>query len=164
MSSDQTDREAGGRSRILFFRSGGERFAVDVLDLEEVVVGMEWTPVPLAPQGVAGVINHRGRIFTILDFAALCGLDGSAGAGGDAVLMHHPDMSVGLNVSSVEGIWQVPLSLLEDLEQPAEEGAEGWMRGVLDFEGRLATVLDAGKLTEAIAHMTERPQPGSGGD
>ena len=59
MSSDQTDREAGGRSRILFFRSGGERFAVDVLDLEEVVVGMEWTPVPLAPSNRANARSTR---------------------------------------------------------------------------------------------------------
>lgn len=150
--------------RILFFRSGGERFAVDVLDLEEVVVDMEWTPVPLAPKGVAGVINHRGRIFTILDFAVLCGLDGSSGDEGDAVLFHHPEMSVGLTVSAVEGIGQVPLSLLGDLDRPAEEEADDWIQGVLDFEGRLATVLDAGKLAEAIAHMTERLQPGSDGD
>ena len=164
MELEQAARDSDGGKRILFFRSGGERFAIDVLDLEEVVVGMEWTPVPLAPKGVAGVINHRGRIFTILDFATLCGLGGRTGDGGDAVLFHHADMSVGLTISSIEGIGQVPLALLGDLGRPAEEGMEDWMMGVLDFEGRLATVLDAGKLTEAIAHMTERSQPDADGD
>ena len=164
MDSEKDSREAVRTRRILFFRTGGERFAVDVLSLEEVVVGMSWTPVPLAPKGVAGVLNHRGRIFTILDFADFCGLAGGGSEGGSAVLFHRPDMSVGVTVSTIEGIEQVPADQLDDLAQGAKDLTQDFMMGLLDFKGSLATVLNAEKLTDAIAGMAERPQSDSGGE
>lgn len=164
MGSDKGSGETARTKRILFFRTGKERFAVDVLSLEEVVVGMSWTPVPLAPKGVAGVLNHRGRIFTILDFADFCGLDGGGSAGGSAVLFHHTVMSVGVTVAAIEGIEQVPVGLFEDLAQGAKDLTADFMMGLLDFKGSLATVLNADKLTDAIAGMAERPQSESGGE
>lgn len=164
MGSEKDGSSAARTRRILFFRTGGERFAVDVLSLEEVVVGMSWTPVPLAPKGVAGVINHRGRIFTILDFADFCGLDGGGSAGGSAVLFHRPDMSVGVTVATIEGIEQVPAGRFENLTQEDKDHTQDFIMGLLDFKGSLATVLNVEKLTEAIARMAERPQSDLNGD
>ena len=62
------------RRRLLVVRSGGERFTMDIASITEIVVDGQITPVPLAPRQVVGVINHRGRVFTVVSFAALAGL------------------------------------------------------------------------------------------
>jgi len=161
LASEKAGKENEKTKRVLFFRSGQERFAVDVLSVEEVVVGMEWTPVPLAPQSVAGVINHRGRIFTILDFAGFCKLDGKGEEGGSAVLLHRSDMSVGVAVSAVEGIERVPEARLENLGDESGEHAQPFMQGLLDFKGGMATLLDVEKLVDVIAHLADGTQAGA---
>ena len=45
----------------------GRRFAFDVLDVKEINVDVEITPVTHAPHGVRGLVNVRGQIYLILD-------------------------------------------------------------------------------------------------
>ena len=49
------------------FSLAGHRFGVDVVDVQEVVRARPLTRVPLARPDVAGLLNLRGRILTVLD-------------------------------------------------------------------------------------------------
>jgi purine-binding chemotaxis protein CheW len=141
------------RRRLLFFRSGGELFTMDIASITEIVVDGQITPVPLAPREVVGVINHRGRIFTVVSFAALAGLaDEETGA---AILLHRSDMSVGVAVALIEGIEWVPRKLL-DAAAPSGEGREDtFLERVLDFRGRVAGVVDPERLVGAIVRLPD---------
>jgi len=149
---DLQQRE-GDKRRMLFFTSGGEAFALAIEAVEEIVVGGDCTPVPLAPPSVVGVINHRGRIFTVLDFARLAGFAAGEGAG-PSVFLHHDEMAVGFTVESIEGIDGVPRSILERADQASGENAPTFLRGLLDFEGRMATIIDPARLTEIIGGLS----------
>jgi purine-binding chemotaxis protein CheW len=43
-------------------------------DVSEIVLGADVSPVPLAPEGVVGLFNLRGRIVTVVDARARLGL------------------------------------------------------------------------------------------
>ncbi|MGR3469281.1 MAG: chemotaxis protein CheW [Shimia sp.] len=59
---------------MLSFTLDGELYATDIMSVREI---REWsppTPLPLAPRGVDGVINLRGRILPVVDLAAMLAL------------------------------------------------------------------------------------------
>jgi purine-binding chemotaxis protein CheW len=142
------------RRRLLFFRSGGELFTMGIASIAEIVVDGSITPVPLAPRPVVGVINHRGRIFTVVSFAALAGFAGEE-TGGTAILLHRSDMSIGVTVAAIEGIEWVPRKLLDAVAPSGDGREELFLKGVLDFQGRVAGVVDPERLVEAIVRLPD---------
>jgi purine-binding chemotaxis protein CheW len=61
-------------SRLATFSLGTFHFAVDVLDVQEVVRFQDPTRVPLAPPDIEGLINLRGQIVTAIDLRRRLGL------------------------------------------------------------------------------------------
>jgi len=59
--------------RGLSFLSDGEYFTVDVTLVEKVVRRMSITPVPSAPEAVAGIANLKGRVVTVISLSELLG-------------------------------------------------------------------------------------------
>jgi purine-binding chemotaxis protein CheW len=68
--------------QLCTFLVGNLLLGVPVEDVIEVVRGEHLTPVPLAPPGVVGILNLRGRIVTAVDARLRLGLapraDGAA--------------------------------------------------------------------------------------
>jgi chemotaxis-related protein WspB len=56
---------------FLKFRIGSESYALDTAQIAEVLPLLQITRVPLAPAGVAGLINYRGRPVPVLDLSEL---------------------------------------------------------------------------------------------
>jgi chemotaxis-related protein WspB len=56
---------------FLKFRIGSEGYALDATQIAEVLPLLEITRVPLAPVGVAGLINYRGRSVPVVDLSEL---------------------------------------------------------------------------------------------
>jgi purine-binding chemotaxis protein CheW len=75
----------------------GERFAIELRWVREIFTLGHVTPIPSAPQVIAGATNFRGTIVPVLHGAALLGAVGrrlSAGKGpraGDSVLLLEVD-------------------------------------------------------------------------
>jgi len=143
---------AGEEVRVLVFASGGERFALDVGFVREIVPGPEVTPVPFVPDAVAGVVNHRGAIFTVVRFSVLAALE--PGAEGTVVLLRVADMSAGVAVDEIEGIVRVPAALLSaGAEGAAASGA--LVRRTTDRGGRLLHAVDPERLVDLIYGIAE---------
>jgi chemotaxis-related protein WspB len=60
-------------SAMLFlkFRIGGESYVLDATQIAEVLPLLQITRVPQAPDGVAGLINYRGRSVPVVDLSEL---------------------------------------------------------------------------------------------
>lgn len=65
--------------RALLLPVGPDSYAVDVMQVREVVTAPTVEPLPTAPASVLGLFNLRGEILPLLDTAALLGL-GTVGA------------------------------------------------------------------------------------
>jgi len=155
--SGQPEEEKG---RTLFFRSGGELFALDVGAVDEIAVDLDWTAVPMAPAAVVGVVNHRGEIYTVLDFARLSGVGGGM-EGVVAVFLHRREMSVGVTVQSIDGIEWVPRRLMEQGAAEAK-ALPGFLKGTIDFGGKVANVIDEEGLAGTIARLADSSGEESG--
>jgi purine-binding chemotaxis protein CheW len=59
--------------KALSFFAGGEWFAANVAAVSKVARNIGLTPVPAAPEEVAGIAGIRGKVITMLDLAALRG-------------------------------------------------------------------------------------------
>lgn len=60
--------------RYTSFRLGDGTFGIDILLVGEVIRNPEITPVDLGPDYVAGLLNLRGQIVTIIDLRTRLGL------------------------------------------------------------------------------------------
>ena len=148
----------GDELRLLFFRSAGERFALDVAYVREIIPPQAVTPVPFVPPTVAGIINHRGTIYTLISFARLAGL--GKGPESDVVLLRLPEMSVGIAVESVEGIERVPGRLLHATTEGAQPPTVPFLQRAHDPSGRLVHVIDAELLVDTVYRLPELAHAG----
>jgi len=146
--------------RLLFFRSAGERFAIDVAFVREIVPLPEVTPVPFVPDSVAGIINHRGTICTLLRFARLAGLGADRPA--TVVLLRLPEMAVGIAVEAVEGIELVATRLRREPAEPLQPPIVPFLRRASDPSGRLVHEIDAERLIDTIYQLPELARAGGG--
>ena len=94
------------------FESSGELYALDLPAVREVVSAAPLSRIPRAPPAAVGLMNHGGRVYTIVDLAAL-----EKGEKGEArsrvVLLDDPSRLIGIAVDHVEGIG--PLHVQGDL-------------------------------------------------
>lgn len=75
---NEVKHEAG--SPWLGFSLKGQRYAVSLAAVREVIRPGDITPVPGSPSDVLGIVNLRGQIVPVLDGRRRFGLDGAAGA------------------------------------------------------------------------------------
>jgi len=143
----------GEQVRVLFFSSGGERFALDVAYVREILPLCEVTPVPFVPDSVAGIVNHRGTIYTLIRFARLAGL--GAEAPSRIVLLRLPEMAVGVLVDRIEGVEQISGRLFAaGLSEGAPPEAR-FLRRVGDAPGRFVHAIDADALIDTIYRLPD---------
>jgi chemotaxis signal transduction protein len=97
---------------VIVFTLGGQRHAVELRWVREVVT-LGWvTPVPNAPPAVAGVVNYHGAIVPVIDVAVLAGAaPGPARAhpGEGAVVLEVEDTRAALRVGAVDEVTTLPV-------------------------------------------------------
>lgn len=92
---------------LLVFSRGSGSYAVEAGETVEVVVAGDPTPVPGTPPAVAGVVNHRGRILTVVDVARLLAGEEDAAAGGFVVAVASRQARFGIRADSVSGVVEI---------------------------------------------------------
>lgn len=66
-------REQEQVSQYLTFLAGGETFAVDILDVNEIIEIEHITRVPMMPEFIRGVINLRGSVVPVVELSSRLG-------------------------------------------------------------------------------------------
>ena len=143
------DDRAGAKTReMITFLVGGQEFGIDVMSVREIRVWTPATPIAHAPSYVAGVINLRGTVLPIIDFAARLGFPPAEPTTRHAILVAQiGDQTVGL---LVEGVSEI-LTITEDLIQPtpdvASEIAREFVSGIVATQNRMISLVALGGLT-----------------
>ncbi len=128
---------AAADPRHVLFRAGGERFALPLEAVREVVTPQPpFARVPRASEAVRGAMNLRGRVVAVVDLAPLVGLPPQAlGPGqGQVVVLDRDRRALGLLIEGVLGV--------EALGSPEGGTAGAVSRGVVTAGGSAVTVLD----------------------
>lgn len=53
--------------QLACFRVGGEMYALDIMQIKEIIRPQRLTPIPKAPSFIEGVINLRGAVIPVAD-------------------------------------------------------------------------------------------------
>ncbi len=130
--------------RVIVVGIAGESYAVPMSDVREVVTGPLLTPLPGAPDAVAGLLNVRGEVIPVVDGHALVGAVRHAG-GHDrrsAVVVDTRLGAVAIVFDGVAGTAELQ-QLIQPSERPGCRGVYGTGSGIaalLHLEPALARV------------------------
>src|SRR5688572_8838945 len=69
------EKKSAATTRVLTLNVGKELYAVDVLNVREIIRPVEISPVPRAPAEFLGVINLRGKVVPVIDLRIKFGLE-----------------------------------------------------------------------------------------
>jgi purine-binding chemotaxis protein CheW len=127
---------------VLAFLVGGERYAVDVGAVFQVLEARGLSTLPAAPPWLLGAMVARTRVVPVLDLRQLLGLEGGGMSDlGKVIVVEHEGEAFGLAAESLEGRVEVPKAGLA----PPADGPFAWIA-----PDRLA-LLDLAKLAAPAA-------------
>ena len=106
--------EAANLREYVTAEIGGELIGMPILRVQDVFIPEGPTRVPLAPPEIAGVLNLRGRILTLIDMRRRLGLSGGGEKASLAIGVELRGESYGLLIDAIGEV----LKLDEDAREP----------------------------------------------
>ncbi len=132
------------RLEVLAFTLAGETYGIETCHVREACQLRDLTPVPCTPPFVAGLMNLRGRILTVLDLRKLFELPTRGLTELNRVIvLEGGGAEVGLLADSIDGVRQVVASDLQGGLPTLTGMRERFLEGVT---GQMLAVLDGGRL------------------
>ncbi|HHL71629.1 MAG TPA: chemotaxis protein CheW [Bacteroidetes bacterium] len=138
-----------GKIQYATFRLEGEFFGVDVLRVQEILLGQEMTPVPLAPDYVSGLINLRGQIVTAIDLGRrLTNRPDAASSDSNNLVVNTGDGTVSLLVDEIGDVIEVDKHLMAPVPPTIKSIHIEYLKGVCKLDDELLMVLDVERILD----------------
>jgi len=143
--------EAG---QYLTFFAAGERYAIDILDVKEIIEVGRITRVPMTPEYIRGVINLRGSVVPVVELSSRLGKDGSELNKRSAIVLveaasRGERQMIGMLVDEVDEILQIAAS---HLQPPPDFGTDirtDFIRAMGRVEDVFMILLDINRVLSA---------------
>jgi len=122
-------------------------FGIPILQVQDIVEASKITPVPLAPSAIAGVLNLRGRIVTVVDLRKLLGnyeevpWDSQMG-----VTVEYKGDLYTLLVDAIGDVRTLPKRDFDKAPSTMEDKIRRLCSGIYRLRGNLLVVLDVGRI------------------
>jgi len=144
---EEVKEEEEEQLQLLTFKLAGEEYALNIMDIKEIIRPKEATEVPRTPDYILGIFSLRGTIIPVFDVNLRLGLPrGERGSQNRIVVVKSRENFFGLHVDSVVQVLDIPLSRIE----PPPEilgGVEGeFLRGIGRIDDRLIILLNLGRV------------------
>ena len=151
-NADVLHPEESASSRWVSFELGGQKYALAILKVFEVLSDADIEPVPCAPQTVLGVINLRGSIVTVLDLGVWLGLE-AATTTHCIIVVNHDDQAIGVRVDRILEVLDIPQDSISPVPAGAAASTASTILGYVKRNDDLLTLLEFTALPES----TETP-------
>ena len=130
---------------------GGQLFGLPILRVQDVFMPDRLTTVPLAPAEIAGVLNLRGRIVTLIDMRRRLGLGGEQDEGtAMAVGVESRGESYGLLIDSVGEVLKLDSMTCEPNPSNLDPRLASVSTGIYRLDGQLLMVLDVDRVLDIV--------------
>ncbi len=144
---EEVKEEEEEQLQLLTFKLGSEEYALNIMDIKEIIKPKQVTEVPKTPDYILGIFSLRGTIIPVFDVNLRLGLPkGERGPQNRIVVVKSQEHLFGLHVDKVVQVLDIPLS---QIEPPPEilGGVEGeFLRGIGRSDDRLIILLNLGKI------------------
>lgn len=125
---------------MVVFRLGDEEYAIMIEKVREIINYVPVTRLPKVPAYFEGVINVRGKIVPVVDFAAKMGLPVQVRVNRQIVIVETADKAIGLTVDAVTEVIQTTPENFARVDS-AEAGGENH-REVYNHHDRVIILFD----------------------
>lgn len=137
--------------QYLTFQLSGEMFAIDILNIKEIIEYGSLTTVPMMPGFIRGVINLRGAVVPIIDLAARFGrvaAEVTRRSCNVIIEVAHDGQqhNIGIVVDAVNEVLEIPAA---EIEPPPSFGARvraDFISGMGKVNGQFVILLDLAKV------------------
>lgn len=138
--------------QVLLFSASGDKFGIFIEDLRIILEIQHIFTVPKAPSFIWGVVNHRGRIITVIDLSLLIGLNKPDYDDASRVIVLDSEvLDVGLFVSHVFDFCSITKDQLQDVPvQSSSEKDERFIRHIFEYNNSVVSVLDKSKVEQHL--------------
>ena len=124
-----------------------EYLGVDVLRVQEVLRKQVMTPIPQAPDDIAGLINLRGQIVTAIDLRRRLGMPCLEPERESMnVIVRGDEGPISLLVDDIGDVVEVPADSLEPRPETMVSNAAQFLSGIHKLPNSLLGVLDVDRL------------------
>ena len=128
---------------------GGQLFGLPILRVQDVFAPERLTRVPLAPSEIAGVLNLRGRIVTLVDMRCRLGLgQRDENIPAMAVGVESRGESYGLLIDNVGEVLKLDVSACEPNPTNLDPRLASVSTGIHRLDGQLLMVLDVDRVLD----------------
>ena len=129
------------------FKLGRETYAINVMQIREVLRYNAIAPVPGAPHYVLGIINLRGSVVTVIDTRTRFGLaTGEITDNTRIVILETASHTIGVLVDSVAEVVYLNQSEIETTPHVGNDENSKYIQGVCNKNGTLLILIDLDKL------------------
>ena len=123
-------------------------FGIPILKVQDIVEPDQITPVPCAPGAIAGVLNLRGRIVTVIDLRELLGAGESEQTRQMSVTVEHKGDLYTLLVDSIGDVRSLPKKDFDTPPATLDENMRRLCSGIFRLEDNLLVVLDVDRILD----------------
>lgn len=129
------------------FNLDSEKYAVDIMYIEEIIRMVEITQVPRAPEFVEGIINIRGKVIPVVDLKKKLNLGSiSQDQNTRIIITNIKNRKIGFIVDSVNEVIRIDDSLIDDAPAVTMTMDSSYIKGVAKTAQGLIIILDITKV------------------
>lgn len=122
-------------------------FGIPILQVQDIVEASKITPVPLAPSAIAGVLNLRGRIVTVVDLRKLLGNHNEVPWESQmGVTVDYKGDLYTLLVDAIGDVRTLPRHDFDKAPSTMEDNIRRLSSGIYRLRGNLLVVLDVARI------------------
>ena len=134
---------------LLCFRIDREEYAINILDIKEIIKPREVTEVPRVPSFISGIISLRGIITPILNMHKRLGLTLPPVTGRERVVVVRAGSELfGICVDEVKQVARIDATTLEPTPSVLDGINREFVSGIGRFDGRMLILLNLEKLLD----------------
>ncbi len=132
---------------LVLFTIAGEKYAVDINSVYEIIRPQPVTRVPKAPFFVEGIINLRGKVVPVVDMRKRFGLANTEQTKDSRIMVVDSNgESVGIIVDAVTEVLRIPADSIEPPSNIIISTASDYMLGIAKRNGDMIVLLDLNKV------------------
>ncbi len=129
------------------FKLDGEKYGINVMQVQEVLRYTDIAPVPGASDYVLGIINLRGNVVTVIDTRLRFGLmPGEINDNTRIVIIETQRNVVGILVDAVAEVVYLRQSEMDTAPNVGNDDSSRFIQGVCHKNGELLILVDLEKL------------------
>ncbi|MGY4304602.1 purine-binding chemotaxis protein CheW [Bradyrhizobium sp. USDA 4369] len=149
--SSKIETTDGAASEFVTAVIGGQLFGLPISRVQDVFMPERVTRVPLSSAEIAGVLNLRGRIVTVIDMRARLGLArADDGKPPMAVGVDLRGESYGLLIDQIGEVLRLPEASREENPVNLDPRMAKFAGGVHRLDGQLMVILDVDRVLELL--------------